>query len=555
MKTLYTHYSGNSLINNPLLNKGSAFTKEERQAFNLEGLIPPQIETLAQQVERVHVQLMQFASNEAKHIFLRNLQDTNEVLFYKYITTHIKDALPIIYTPTVGYACQHFSEIYRRARGLFISWSEREHIDSLLQNVSNEDVKVIVVTDGERILGLGDQGVGGMGIPIGKLSLYIACGGISPQQTLPITLDVGTNNPELLSNPVYLGSHHPRISDEEYFAFLEQFIVAVTDRWPGVLLQFEDFALHHATPLLDKYRERLCCFNDDIQGTAAVTLGSLLAASIAGKMNLSDHRFMFVGAGTAGCGIAELIISKMVQGGCTDEEARSKIYMVDKNGLLTNDQEGLTPFQLRLAKCREQLKFEPKAMTLDELIAQVRPTALIGVSGCGGIFSEKAIRNMYSYCSRPIIFPLSNPTTCVEALPEDILNWTGGNAIVASGSPFEPVEYNGKKFPIAQCNNSYIFPGIGLGVLISNATRVTENMFLAASETLAESSPMLTDKHRGLLPDLNDIAIISKRIAMAVARAAIKDAVAPGSNDLVLIDNMEKIFWVPEYAIYKRTSV
>ncbi|MGB3253013.1 NAD-dependent malic enzyme [Buttiauxella gaviniae] len=555
MKNVYTYHSGDSLIKNSLLNKGSAFTSEERDAFNLSGLIPPKIETLDDQVKRVHMQLNRFISNEAKHVFLRNLQDTNEVLFYKYITTHIKDSLPLIYTPTVGYACQHFSEIYRRARGLFISWSEHENIDTLLQNVSNDDVKVIVVTDGERILGLGDQGIGGMGIPIGKLSLYTACGGISPQQTLPITLDVGTNNPELLSDPLYMGSHHARISDEDYYAFIDKFITAVLNRWPNVLLQFEDFALRHATPLLEKYRNRLCCFNDDIQGTAAVTLGSLLAASKAGEMTLSDQRFMFVGAGTAGCGIAELIVAKMMQEGITEKEARSKIFMVDKDGLLTDEHEGLTDFQLKLAKHRTLLKFEPKNMSLDELVTQIRPTALIGVSGCRGIFTEKVIRNMYANCKRPIVFPLSNPTGCVEAIPQDIIDWTEGNAIVASGSPFDPVQYNGKRIPIAQCNNSYIFPGIGLGVLISNATRVTENMFLVASETLAESSPMQTGRDQGLLPALNDISLLSKRIALAVAHAAMRDNVAPNINDIELINNLEKVFWEPRYPIYKRTSI
>lgn len=547
----YTHLSGASLINNALLNKGTAFSESERSEFNLDGLIPSRIETLEEQVQRVKFQLERFNADDAKHVFLRNLQDTNETLFYKYINSNLEETLPLIYTPTVGYACQHYSEIWRKPRGVFISWEDSDNIYSLLRNVPSDNVKIIVVTDGERILGLGDLGIGGMGIPVGKLSLYSACGGIDPQICLPIMLDVGTNNEALLDNPLYMGARHPRIPDNEYYPFLEKFIAAVEKRWPGVLLQFEDFALKHATPLLKRYQNRLCCFNDDIQGTAAVTLGSLQAACQRKKQTLSEQIILFVGAGSAGCGIAELIVSAMVSEGLKEQDAHRRIYMVDKDGLLMEENPALTDFQLPFARSREQLEFAPENKDLEAIIAEIKPSVLIGVSGVPGLFTEQAIKQMYAHCEKPVIFPLSNPTSRAEAVPVDLISWTEGNAIIATGSPFKPVVYNGYKNIISQCNNAYIFPGIGLGVLISEAKRVTRNMFLASAKTLAT----LSGKENGVLPQIGKIHDISRAIAVAVAVAAMADKVAPLQSMVDLTEKLENTFWKPEYNDYYRISL
>lgn len=551
MNRNYIYTSGSSLISNALFNKGNAFSEKERQEFNLRGLIPARIETIEEQVRRVTYQLEQFDNDVARYVFLRNLQDTNETLFFRYITSNLAASLPLIYTPTVGYACQHYSEIWRKSRGLFIAWEDRECLDEILMNVTRDDIKIIVVTDGERILGLGDLGIGGMGIPVGKLALYSACGGIEPGMCLPVILDVGTNNEMLLDNPLYMGARHKRIPDNDYYDFIEKFITALQKRWPDVLLQFEDFALRHATPLLKLYQDRLCCFNDDIQGTAAVTLGSVQAACRRKGLKLSEQKVLFVGAGSAGCGIAELIVSAMQPEGISEQEARHRIFMVDKEGLLLTDTPGLTDFQYALAWNRDELDFEPSNKSLEALIAHIQPTVLIGVSGVPGLFTEKVVKEMYSYCDKPVIFPLSNPTSRAEATPADIIRWTDGNAIIATGSPFSPVEYNGRSVIISQCNNAYIFPGIGLGVLISEATRVTQKMFLAASNALAESGC----GEASLLPDTENIRHISRLIAMSVAKAAVDERVAPPRSTEELSEKMKALFWEPEYCDYKRISL
>ncbi|STP88077.1 NAD-dependent malic enzyme [Edwardsiella ictaluri] len=556
-RPLYIPYAGPILLEFPLLNKGSAFSEEERNTFNLNGLLPEAIETIEEQVERAYRQFCDFHSATEQHIYLRNIQDTNETLFYRLLRSHLSEMMPIIYTPTVGEACEHFSYIYRRARGLFIAYPNRDRIDDMLQNATKQNVKVIVVTDGERILGLGDQGIGGMGIPIGKLSLYTACGGISPAYTLPVVLDVGTNNPQRLNDPLYMGWRHPRITGDEYNAFVEEFIQAVKRRWPDVLLQFEDFAQKNAMPLLSRYRDRLCCFNDDIQGTAAVTLGSLIAASHAAGSRLRDQTITFLGAGSAGCGIAEQIIAQMIAEGLSDEEARTRIFMVDRFGLLTDRLPNLLDFQSRLVQKRPALagwQTESEGISLLDVVRNAHPTVLIGVSGQPGLFSEAIVREMHSHCPRPIIMPLSNPTSRVEARPEDIINWTDGAALVASGSPFEPVLYQGERYPIAQCNNAYIFPGIGLGVLASGARRVTDGMLMAASRALADSSPLARDGHGSLLPDLKDIQQVSRDIAFQVAKAAQRQGVAVQTSDEALLQAIEHNFWLPIYRSYKRTS-
>ena len=557
-EVLYTPYNGAVLLENPLLNKGLAFIKEERDNFNLHGLLPHNVETIEEQTERAWVQFCHFKSDISRHVYLRNIQDTNETLFYNLLRSHLKETLPIIYTPTVGEACEHFSTIYRRARGLFISWPNRHRIDEMLQSFSRNDVRVIVVTDGERILGLGDQGIGGMGIPIGKLSLYTACGGIHPASTLPIMLDVGTNNQQHLDDPMYMGWRHPRISDDQYAEFMDMFVSTVKARWPNVLLQFEDFAQKNATRLLQRYRDQLCCFNDDIQGTAAVTAGTLMAAAHAAGTRIRDQRVVFLGSGSAGCGIAEKIVALMVDDGLTEPEARSRIFMVDRFGLLTDDMTNLLDFQKNLLTARDAVcswQVDAKNISLLDVVKNAHPTVMIGVSGQPGLFSEEIVKEMHRHCPRPIIMPLSNPTSRAEAQPQDLIAWTQGAALVATGSPFAPVFWENEHYEIAQCNNAYIFPGLGLGVLACNARRVTEEMLMAASRNLAAQSPLVTTEKGGLLPPVDQIETVSRQIAVAVARAAIEQGVAPAIDDETLMARIEKTWWQADYAPYRRSAL
>ncbi len=556
-RPLYIQYAGPALLSTPLLNKGSAFSAEERISFNLEGLLPESTETIQEQVDRAYQQYQSFESDMDKHIYLRNIQDTNETLFYRLVQNHVSEMMPIIYTPTVGAACENFSNIYRRGRGIFISYPNRDRIDDLINNATNHNVKVIVVTDGERILGLGDQGIGGMGIPIGKLALYTACGGISPAYTLPIVLDVGTNNPQRLADPMYMGWRHPRITGADYNAFVEEFMQAVHRRWPNVLIQFEDFSQKNAMPLLERYKDRVCCFNDDIQGTAAVTVGSLIAACHAAGSKLSDQRITFLGAGSAGCGIAEAIIAQMVSEGLPDKKARSQVYMVDRWGLLQEGMQNLLDFQKRLVQLdvnTQDWESDEAGFSLLDVVKNAKPTVLIGVSGAPGLFSKEVIQAMHNSCERPIIFPLSNPTSRVEATPNDIIRWTDGAALVATGSPFSPVIHNGNKFEIAQCNNSYIFPGIGLGVLAVSASRVTDEMLMESSRALAECSPLALQGYGALLPPLEEIHMVSKKIAFAVGKKAIEQGVALEITDEALEQSINHHFWQPVYRRYRRTA-
>ncbi|MFS2222577.1 NAD-dependent malic enzyme [Pantoea sp. B65] len=554
----YTPYTGAVLLENPLLNKGLAFTHKERLEFNLTGLLPNQVEDINDQTARAWSQFSDFKRDISKHIYLRNIQDTNETLFYNLLRAHLDEMLPIIYTPTVGEACEHFSDIYRRARGLFIAWPDRHHIDDMLQSFSKNDIKVIVVTDGERILGLGDQGIGGMGIPIGKLSLYTACGGIAPSATLPVMLDVGTNNAQRLDDPLYMGWRHPRITDGEYLEFMDMFISAVKRCWPKVLLQFEDFAQKNATQLLNRYRDQLCCFNDDIQGTAAVALGTLIASGNAAGTRLRDQRVVFLGSGSAGCGIAEKIVAQMIAEGATEAEARDRIFMVDRFGLLTDEMPNLLDFQRGLVTRRaliDHWDVDFHAISLLDVVRHVHPTVLIGVSGQPGLFSEEVVKEMHRHCPRPVIMPLSNPTSCAEACPQDLIAWTEGAALVATGSPFAPVFYRDRHYEVAQCNNAYIFPGLGLGILASRAERVTDGMLLAASQTLALHSPLAVNGSGALLPPLTGIQDLSRAIGFAVARAAHQDNVAPLMSDTSLNDALDAVFWQAEYPPYKRSSL
>ncbi|WP_163577879.1 NAD-dependent malic enzyme [Halomonas faecis] len=552
-RPLYIPYAGPPLLEMPLLNKGSAFTREERIEFNLIGLLPQNVESIDEQVERAYRQYQQCQNDLDKHVYLRAIQDDNETLYFRLVSEHLAEMLPIIYTPTVGKACQEFSNIYRNHRGLFVSYTDREYMDDILRSATKDNVKVIVATDGERILGLGDQGIGGMGIPIGKLALYTACGGISPAYTLPIMLDVGTNNQALLDDPMYMGWRHPRISQEEYDAFMAEFIAAVKRRWPNVLLQFEDFAQANAVPLLERYRNELCCFNDDVQGTASVVVGTLMAACQARNESIGQQRVVFVGAGSAGCGIAEQVVVAMQAEGLSEKEARSRVFMVDREGLVTDDQTWLRDFQRRLAH-DSALTEGWRGQDLVETLRQLAPSVLIGVCGRPGIFTEEVVRTMHAGCEMPVIMPLSNPTSQAEALPEDVIRWTEGMALVATGSPFPPVEYEGRKIPIAQCNNAYIFPGIGLGVVAAGARRVTDDMLMTASRALAREAPIVKEGKGALLPPLGKIRELSKAIAFDVAAQAQGEGVALKTDGIKLRAAIERNCWTPEYRRYRRRS-
>jgi malate dehydrogenase (oxaloacetate-decarboxylating) len=542
---------GARLLADPLTNKGTAFTEAERRALGLDGLLPPAIESLEQQVFRAMEAFQAQPNDLAKHIYLRALQDTNEVLFYKLVVENPQEMLPIVYTPTVGLACQRFSHIYRRSRGLFLSYPQRDRLEELLRSRPHAKVDVIVVTDGERILGLGDQGAGGLGIPIGKLSLYTAVGGIHPARTLPIVLDVGTNNAERLADPEYLGWRHERVGGQEYDDFIDAFVSAVEHELPGVLLQWEDFSKAHARPILDRYRDRLLSFNDDIQGTAAVATGALYCAVSASGSRLRDQRVAMLGAGSAGIGVADMLRAQMVADGLSEEEARRRFFMVNRNGLLTSDRHDLSDEQLVYA--------QPAAIAsswsrngaarpgLADVVANTRPTVLIGLSTVAGAFDEAMVREMASHVERPIIFPLSNPTSRSEADPADLSRWTEGRALVATGSPFPPVNVGGALVPVAQCNNVFVFPAIGLGVVASRATRVTDNMLAAAAAALCATSPARFSASAPLLPGVDQLQRVALDVAVAVAEAAVSDGVAPADDATTMRARVEAFRWGPGY--------
>ncbi|MEI7638721.1 MAG: NAD-dependent malic enzyme, partial [Syntrophus sp. (in: bacteria)] len=495
---------GHELLDDPLYNKGTAFTEKERDKLGLRGLLPPHVDSIQEQLARTYDAFQDMETDLHKHINLRQLQDTNEVLFYRLLSEHIEEMLPIVYTPTVGMGCQRFSHIYRRPRGLFISYPNRYRIREMLINRQHRDVDVIVVTDGERILGIGDQGVGGMGIPIGKLSLYTLIGGIHPSRTLPIILDVGTNNQERLKDPMYMGWRHKRITGDEYYNFIDQFVEAVRADLPSVCLQWEDFATLHARPILHKYRDKLLTFNDDIQGTAAVVLGAIIGAFNVTGQSFKDQHIVFLGAGSAGIGVADYLRAALVKHGLSENEARARFFIIDKDGLLHSKRKELVPEQAVYAQPWEKVSGWPKTMNgtigLADVISQIRATLLIGLSTVTGAFSEPIIRAIAAKVDRPIILPLSNPTNSSEAKAEDLMRWTDGRALVASGSPFAPVEWNGQKIPIAQCNNVYIFPAIGLALSACKATRVTDAMMIASAQELGKNSPAIKDPNGSLLP-------------------------------------------------------
>ena len=551
-----TDLSGGNLIRHHLFNKGTAFSEAERDAFHLHGLLPPTIGTLSEQVSRRLKVLRNFATNFERYAFLRDLQDTNETVFYALLTAHMDEMLPLVYTPTVGEGCQRFSEIWRKPRGLFISYPNRHRIAEIFARNSLNDVRVIVVSDGERILGLGDQGAGGMGIPIGKLALYTACAGIHPTQTLPVFLDVGTDNQERLVDPLYVGWRHNRVRGQDYDDFIEAFVAAVMERWPNVLLQWEDFAGANSGRLIERYRDRLCTFNDDIQGTAAVAAGTLLAAINVTGIPLTQQRIVLFGAGSAGCGISALIKQAMVDDGLSEAEARARFYAVDRDGLLIEGMNNIHSGQRFLLRKPEDVAGwrlrDPGRIGLIDVIDNVKPTTLIGVSGQPGAFTEDIARAMARNVERPVIFPLSNPTSRSEANPQKLIEWTDGRALIGTGSPYPPASFNGQTIPIDQTNNSYIFPGVGLGVLASGARRVTETMFMASAKALARLSPASTDRNGRLLPPVKDLRAVSMVVAAAVGKQAQADGVAPPCGEDELQARIRAFMWQPVYRPYVR---
>lgn len=545
--------TGVERLDNPLLNKSTAFNHDERLEYELFGLLPANIETLDEQLFRAREAFDNQASNINKHIYLRALQDRNETLYYRFLLEYMEEMLPLIYTPTVGQACQEFSRIYRKSRGIFLSYPEKEFIPGILKKISKErEIKIIVVTDGERILGLGDQGVGGLGISIGKLSLYSLCAGIHPKHTLPIVLDVGTNNEDRLHAKDYLGWRHERITGDDYLNFVDFCIHHIKKNFPNVLLQFEDFAQQNANNLLQIYKDKLCCFNDDIQGTAAIAAATIIAAIEKINIPFNDQKIVIFGAGSAGCGIAQMIVDVFIEKGTPEKQAYQKIYMIDKYGLIHDRMNGILDFQKPFTQSYDELskRFHPhQNMVLDDVVKQIQPTAIIGVSGQPHQFTEEIVKTMCSYMKQPIIFPLSNPNERSEAEPNDILRWSEGNAIIATGSPFPNISFKGKPHPVSQCNNSYIFPGMGLGVIAGKLDRVTSGMFKAATLKLAE----LCQTHKPsqdscLLPEIHHIREISAAIAKAVILKAIDEGHSQIKKDVKIIDKeIKKTMWEPNY--------
>jgi len=551
-----TALSGYELLNDPLLNKGTAFTEAERDAFDLHGLLPPHVAELDYQVKRRLDAFRGLSSDIQRYVFLRGLQDTNETLFYALLTRNIEEMLPVVYTPTVGLGCQLFSHLFRKPRGLFLSIPHKDDIRRIIGHPRYDRVEAIVVSDGERILGLGDQGAGGMGIPIGKLSLYTACAGLHPSTTLPIILDVGTDNQEHLADPLYIGWQHGRVRGAEYDDFIAKFVGAVRERWPHVLLHWEDFAIGNANRLLARYRDQLCTFNDDIQGTAAIAVATLLSAINVTGVPLVEQRVAVLGAGSAGTGICALLLRAMIDAGLSESEARSRFYLVDRDGLLVEGMSGLQSFQAPFVQERTRvaqwtLRF-PGRTGLVDVVANAHPTVLIGTSGQAQAISQDVVRTMAYHVRRPVILPLSNPTERSEAAPADLDAWTDGRAVIGTGSPFAPIKRNGKTFRVDQTNNAYVYPGIGLGAIATKAHRISDDMFLAAARAIAESSPARGDPQANLLPPPIEIRKLTFHVALAVAGQAQADGLADPMADEAIAAAIKAKMWEPLYANYRR---
>jgi malate dehydrogenase (oxaloacetate-decarboxylating)(NADP+) len=536
--------SGVDLLHDPHLNKGTAFTEAERAALGLRGLLPPRVQSQDQQVARVLENLRRKSNNLEKYIFLTSLQERNETLFYRVVVDNLEEMMPLIYTPTVGQACVEYAHIFRRPHGLYISVKDRGHVREILDNWDEDDVRVIVVTDGERILGLGDLGSSGMGIPVGKLSLYTACAGIHPRQCLPVTLDVGTENQAFLEDPLYIGLPQRRVRGADYDALIEEFVMAVQERYPRALIQFEDFGNQNAFRLLHEYRNRVRTFNDDIQGTAGVTVAGVFSALRVTGGHLKDQRFVFLGAGEAGIGIADLIVSALVDEGMDAAAARKTCWFVDSKGLVVAS-------RTDLAEHKRSYAHEGEFLTdLLQVVEKVKPTMLIGVSGQPATFTQPIVEAMARFNERPVIFALSNPTSKSECTAEQAYGWTQGRAVFASGSPFPTVTYNGKDYVPGQANNSYIFPGVGLGVVVTGAKHVTDEMFSAAARSLAEQVSEDDLALGRIFPALTKIREVSKYIAAAVAEVAYAQGLATEPRPLDLLATIQDAMYEPDYALY-----
>jgi malate dehydrogenase (oxaloacetate-decarboxylating) len=557
MNAIVTSLEGFDLIKSPRWNKGTAFTEHERDIFSLHGLLPPHIGTLDDQLQRRLQTLSNQPTTFNKYAFLRDLQDTNETLFYALIVRNVEHMLPLVYTPTVGEGCQRFSEIWRKPRGLFLSFPNQHRIEQILSHPRYDTVKCIVVSDGERILGLGDQGAGGMGIPIGKMALYTALGGIYPEHCLPILLDVGTDNEDRLKSPIYIGWRHHRVRGADYDSFVDVFVQNVKKRWPHVLLQWEDFAGANAARFLARYRDQLCTFNDDIQGTAAVTTATLISAINVTGIPLEQQKIVVFGFGSAGIGITNLLARFIQDRGLSEQQARSRFYGVDRYGLITEVTKDLRPEQRVYARSASEVQgwHAPNGeISLLEVIRRVRPSVLIGVSGQGGTFTEEAMREMAKHTARPVIFPLSNPTSRSEATPENLMKWTDNRALIGTGTAFPPVNVGGKEIHIAQTNNSYIFPGLALGIISSKAKRVTLSMIKAAAQELVRHLPTQTDKQASLLPPLSQARQLAHFIGEAVGKQAIKDGQAQIADENAFKRELHANIWDPIYVPYRRQA-
>ncbi len=544
-------FKGAILLDIPLLNKGSAFTEDERTELDLLGLLPTHVSTNEAQLARCYANYRQKTTDLDRYIFLAGVQDRNEVLFYRLLHAHITEMLPIVYTPVVGQASQEYSHIYRRPRGLYVSYPFRDDMDKLLSNAPYRDVRAIVVTDGERILGLGDLGMGGLGIPIGKLALYTLCAGIHPATTLPIVLDVGTDNKRLLEDPLYLGWRHSRIRGPQYDEFIETFVQAVVKRWPKVLLQWEDFSKANARRLLDRYRDRLLTFNDDIQGTGSVTLAGLMAAVDINGSRLRDQRIVILGAGSAATGISDQLVIAMQDEGLSETEAIRNIWLVDSRGLVHSAREDLESFKRPYARPTDEVKswesWTGDNPDLETTVREVRPTILVGTSATPRAFPEAVVREMAKHVDRPIIFPLSNPTSKSEAAPADLYEWTNGRVLVATGSPFPDVVHGGRHYRIGQCNNVFIFPGVALGALACGATKIEDRMFVAAARALSALSPARVDRTAPLYPRLEEVRLVSRRVALAVGIEAQTAGLCPPMDPEELEARITQWMWEPRY--------
>jgi len=561
-KFIETSLMGFGLLNTPMFNKGTAFPESERDEFSLHGLLPPHVGTLDEQVERRLRAFRALTDDFSRYTLMRDLQDVNETLFYALVTRNIEEMLPVVYTPAVGEGCQRFSEIWRRPRGVFLSYPNRSRMETILNHPRYDRVRCIVVSDGERILGLGDQGAGGMGIPIGKLALYTALAGIHPMQCLPVLLDVGTDNASRIADPMYIGWRHERVRGAEYDKFVDTFVRVVRKRWPHVLLQWEDFAGNNAARLLERYRDALPSFNDDIQGTAAVAVATLLAAVKTTGIPLTEQRFVVYGFGSAGLGITKLLCQALVAAGLSEEASRARFYAVDKRGLLVEGMDGMTRDQSVFARAGSETENWPRGehgVGLKDVVERVRSTVLIGVSGQAGAFTEEVVRAMTRGLDkehngrevRPVILPLSNPTSRCEATPADLIRWSDGRAIVGTGSPFAPVEFDGKRHRIAQTNNSYVFPGMALGIVSSKATRVSDGMIMAAARALAALSPTQVDPDGALLPPLESLRNVSMSVAVAVGRQAEAEGLAEIKGE-AFVEELRANVWEPVYLPYRR---